>query len=184
MMRRFAAFALLAGLAAAPATAQPHGERIGQDVLADFVLDHRVAGGGNLIEERVPIGESVRSWTKMVTLQRFAGVAARRSAADYLEQIRVSLPSSCPGARTTPLAARQVDGRRAAAFRADCPRNPATSLPETFFMLAVEGAQDMHVVQVAFRRVPSEQDVVWAERHLDSVALCEAGDRRPVCLPD
>ena len=64
---------------------------------------------------------------------------------------------------------------------ADCPRNPQTGLPETFLILAIEGANDMHVAQVAFRRVPSAQDIAWAEAQLESVALCTGASREPVC---
>jgi hypothetical protein len=56
-------------------------------------------------------------------------------------------------------------------MRVDCPLNPATGLPETFFAKAVPGAADMHVAQVAFRRVPSAQDATWAERYLAGVTL-------------
>jgi hypothetical protein len=63
----------------------------------------------------------------------------------------------------------------AAQMRVDCPLNPTTGLPETFFAKAMPGRTDMHVAQVAFRRVPSAGDVAWAERYLAAVKLKPGG---------
>ena len=165
--------------AAPPSTAA---ETVGQAPLAGFVVGHRLERAGNLIEERVPAGENVNAWTRMVTVQRFAGIASRVSAVAYLENLRTNLlPQGCPGAVALPARAVTVSGRRAARLRADCPRNPATGLPETFLMLAIEGASDLHVAQVALRRVPSAADIAWAERQLASVVLCGPASREPVC---
>ena len=175
---------LVAAFATAAAAAPPPagGEYVAQAPIPGFVVAHRLERGGNLIEERVPQGESARAWTRMVTVQRFAGVARQASSSAYLENLRTNLlPRGCPGARTSVLRAVTVSGQRAARFRADCPRNPQTGLPETFLIVAIEGASDMHVAQVAFRRVPSAQDIAWAERQLGSVALCTAASREAVC---
>jgi hypothetical protein len=56
-------------------------------------------------------------------------------------------------------------------MRVDCPINPSTGKPETFFAKAMPSASDMHVAQVAFRRVPSSADTSWAENYLASVKL-------------
>lgn len=171
----FATFA-----AAAPPPSAP--ERIAQAPLAGFVVGHRLERGGNLIEERVPTGENVNAWTRMVTVQRFADVARQTTATAYLENIRTNLlPQSCPGARSMASRALLVSNRPAARLRVDCPRNPATGLPETFLMVAIQGANDLHVAQVAFRRVPSAADIAWAERQLGSVSLCTSGSREPAC---
>ena len=177
-MRVAIAVCVLLTLAAAPL---PAGERLVLAPLAGFALGYRVERDGNLIEERVPTGETVERWTRMVTIQRFAGAAARADAATYLGMIRASLPRDCPGGTTSAIRALTVSGRRAAQLRADCPRNPQTGLPETFEILAIEGASDMHVAQVAFRRVPSAADLAWSERQLASVALCTAASREPAC---
>ena len=103
----------------------------------------------------------------MVTTQRFAGVAKRTDANGFLQVMIEGLSGACPGAR---VAYRHPSGR-SAQMRVDCPVNPKTGLPETFFAKAMPGSADMHVAQVAFRRVPKADDVAWAERYLAGVML-------------
>ena len=169
----------LLNIAAGPPA--PAGERLALAPLPGFELAFREEGDGNLIEERSASGETVERWTRMVTIQRFAGVVQRADAATYLGTIRTNLPRSCPGGTTTAIRALTVSGHRAARLRADCPRNPQTGLPETFEIVAIEGADDIHVAQVAFRRVPSVADLAWSDRQLAGVALCTGSSREPAC---
>jgi hypothetical protein len=132
-----------------------------------FVVGYQVERNGNLIIEQVPSGENVDKWTRMVTTQRFAGVARRTDGNGFLQNMLNGLQRGCPGAKVT---YRRPSGK-AAQMRVDCPLNPGTGLPETFFAKAIPGASDMHVAQVAFRRVPNARDVAWAERYLAGVTL-------------
>ncbi len=132
-----------------------------------FIVAYRAGGQSGEIVEQVPKGESVQNWTRMITLQRFTAGASRMSAAQILDRMAAGLQASCPGGR--------ISGRRQsgglAQMRADCPNNPATGKPETFFAKALPGKSDMHMVQVAFRRVPTAADVRWAESYLAQVSL-------------
>jgi hypothetical protein len=166
--------------AAALAFAQP-GEWIVQAEVPGFVEAHRVESPAGMIVELIPQGETVDRWSRMVLVQRFTGVAERLRPQQLLDNIAQGLASGCPGAVTTPVETVQLSGRPAARMRADCPRNPGTGLPETFFALAIAGASDMHVAQVAFRRVPSRADTDWATRQMNSVLLCTAQSREPAC---
>lgn len=132
-----------------------------------FVVGYNLARDGNSIVEQVPAGETVEKWTRMVTTQRFAGVARRTDGNGFLQLMIDRLQQACPGAN---IAYRRTSGK-AAQMRIDCPFNPATGLPETFFAKAMPGASDMHIAQVAFRRVPSAQDIAWAQQYLASVSL-------------
>ena len=132
-----------------------------------FVVGYEVARDGNLIIEQVPAGENVEKWTRMVTTQRFAGAAGRLSANGLLQNMIDGLSGGCPGAT---IVYRRASGKNAQ-MRVDCPKNPKTGLPETFFAKAMAGASDMHVAQVAFRSVPKANDVAWAEKYLGSVSL-------------
>ena len=174
--------AIVAAMAAFPAAAQTGGgEHVGQAPLPGFFLAHRVEAGGSLIEERIPEGETVEAWSRMVTVQRFAGASRRLPPAVLLANIESNLRTSCPGATTTAISEATVSGRRAARMRADCPRLAETGLPESFVMLVIEGSSDLHVAQVAFRRVPTEADLAWADRHLASVVVCDRASREAVC---
>lgn len=161
---------------------QSGGEYVGQPALPGFVVGHSLARGGSSIEERVPQGETVHKWSRMVTVQRFAGVALNMAPAPYLQNIADNLlPRSCPGARASEVRTFAVAARPAAQMRVTCPLNPQTGLPETFYMRAIAGAQDLHVAQVAFRSVPSKADAQWAEKHLDQVTLCGPASNDAVC---
>jgi hypothetical protein len=135
--------------------------------LPGFVVGYDIARDGNSIVEQVPAGESVDKWTRMITTQRFAGSARRTDGNGFLQVMLDGLQRGCPGAK---VAYRHASGKTAQ-MRVDCPMNPATGLPETFFAKAMPGATDMHIAQVAFRRVPTAADVVWADRYLASVVL-------------
>ena len=142
-------------------------ETLARPPITGFITGYQVARNGSSIQEQVPAGENVEQWTRMVTSQRFAGVATRTNADGFLQLMLDGLSAACPGARTT---YRRPVGR-AAQMRIDCPLNPKTGLPETFFAKAIPGSADMHVAQVAFRRVPTAKDVSWAESYLAGVTV-------------
>jgi len=142
-------------------------ETLARPAVAGFVVGYEVARDGNLIQEQVPKGEDVDKWTRMVTTQRFAGVATRTDANGFLQVMIDGLSEGCPGAK---IVYRRTSGRTAQ-IRVDCPLNPKTGLPETFFAKAMAGSADMHVAQVAFRSIPKAGDAAWAERYLSSVAV-------------
>ena len=133
--------------------------------LPGFIVGYNVARDGNSIVEQVPVGETVEKWTRMVTTQRFAGAARRTDGNAFLQLMIDGLQAACPGAK---IAYRRTSGKTAQ-MRIDCPMNPVTGLPETFLAKAMPGAADMHIAQVAFRRVPSEGDIAWADRYLAGV---------------
>lgn len=171
----------LASVSMAAAQPEASGERIVQQPLVGFVSAHRQNLPHASIEEFVPQGETVERWTRMVTVFRFTGVAERATPLDYARQFVGGLPAACPGAEVSAPEAIQIGNRRAARTWARCPRVPQTGLPEAFYMFAIAGAADMHVVQVAFRRVPTAADLDFAAAQLASVQLCTAGSTEPAC---
>jgi len=142
-------------------------ESLASPPLPGFVTGYEFAKDGSSIVEQVPNGETVQKWTRMVTTQRFAGVAGRTDANGFLQLMLDGLERACPGAT---VAYRRV-AAGSAQMRVDCPLNPATRLPETFFARAIPGAGDMHVAQVAFRRIPDADEAAWAEKYLAEVQL-------------
>lgn len=167
-----------------PAAAQgaPPSEWVGQGPTPGLVIVHQLAEGGSMIVERVPRGETAARWTRMVLNQRFAGVIARGGTlSEWRGHFLEGLRTGCPGARVSEPARIDIVGRPAIEFRVDCPRNPATGAPETFLLRAIAGRADLHVAQVAFRHVPSAEEVAWARRHLATVTLCTGRIPSPVC---
>jgi len=176
-MRNILIAIVAAGLANSHAAAQPAGERLARPALAGFVTGYDANANGSAMLEQIPVGETVERWTRMVTTQRFARLAGKTDARTFLLELGASVSRACPGARTSPV---QMRGA-AAELRADCPLNPSTGKPETFLAKAMMGATDLHVAQVAFRRVPTNADLQWARDYLAGVALCRAGDVQAAC---
>jgi hypothetical protein len=175
---------VLAGyLAATAAWAAPPREWIGQASLPDLVVAFQQVADGSMMVERIPPGETVERWTRMVTTQRFAGVISRGgSLGEWHEYLVGGLANSCRNARSSEVTELRIAGRPAIEFRGDCPLNPATGQPETYFIRAIAGIADLHVAQVAFRRVPSAADAAWARAHLASVTLCRVNSTDAVCV--
>lgn len=179
MMRRLALSFLILPVAVA---AEPAGrEVLVAPPLAGFVTGHEASGERGSIREEVPRGETVQAWTRMVTTQRFTGLARIKPPMLYVRDSLAGLPRACPGARISPIAVARVSGRSAARVQVDCPRS-AGGRPETFILLAVSGPSgDMHVKQVAWRGGTTPQGLAWGRGFLAGVALCTAASREPAC---
>jgi hypothetical protein len=168
-------------LAAAGTQAQtPTTERLVSPAVPGFIIGYQAANTQQSILEEVPRGESVQSWTRMITTQRFVGLARRATVAQYAQNIMNAVPRSCPGAVTSPLSSLTVSGRPAVRFQLDCPRS-AGGKPETFILLAVAGASDIHVKQVAWRGGTTPAGLTWGRTLLAATAYCGAADRTPAC---
>lgn len=163
-----------------PPPATMPGERLFSPALAGFILGYEAASAAQTIREEILRGETVERWTRMVTTQRFTGLAARSSPAAYARTISASVPQACPGAAISPITNITVSGRAAARFQVDCPRNQAGQA-ETFILLAIAGQSDMHVKQVAFHGVKSAADLDWARGYLDHTVLCRPHDLQVGC---
>jgi hypothetical protein len=168
---------LLASFVASPAAA----EHLAALEVPGFVVGYEVANEREEIREEVPIGETVQDWTRMVTTQRFAGAGTRVTPTAFVEVVASNLVAGCPGARTSKVLTTPRGGRPAARMRAFCPLVAATGKPETFIMLVIAGTEDILVKQVAMRRIPTDEDVLWGEALLDAVVFCETGQTGGAC---
>ncbi len=180
---RFVARFLALALLAAPALAQnstAH-ERLEGPTLPEYVIGFHRANAEQSIREEVPRGENVQRWTRMVTTQWFKGLSAKINAADFARLMVRDFPAACPAGRVSAVQELTVSGRPAAQVRADCPLLRQTNRPETFVMLIVSGETDLMVRQVAFRSVPTAEDIEWADAVLGGTVWCKAGDLDPPC---
>lgn len=172
------------GILAAPlaAVAQPTDrEELVAPALPGFVLGYSAASDRQSIREEVPQGETVHAWTRMVTTQRFGGLARIKPVSAYVRDSLAGLPTACPGARISPVLGLRVSGAPAARVQVDCPRS-AGGRPETFILLAVAGPSgDMHVKQVAWRGGTTPEGLAWGRAFLAGVALCTTAGRAPAC---
>lgn len=167
---------------AAAATAAPDTDRLVQAPTPDLVVGFTQDTGTQSIEERVPKGETVEDWSRMVTTQWAKGAVANGvGPAVFAERMASGWTQSCAGGTVSPVRTISIGGRSGVEARFDCPLNTQTGKPETMFLRVIAGAADLHMVQVAFRHVPAATDVAWAQKHLASVAVCGAGDRAGLC---
>jgi hypothetical protein len=183
-MMAMARFLVTLAVLALPAgvSAQGAGERLVSPPLNGYVVGNQAANAAQSIREEVPRGQTVDHWARMVTTQRFTGLATRATPQAYARTITDSVPRACPGAAVSSIASLTVSGRPAARFQVDCPRNPAASgEAETFILLAIAGQSDMHVKQVAFRGAKTAADLAWARGYLDHTVLCGPRDARAGC---
>ena len=172
----------LAGLmlvASSAASAQSI-EHLAAPALPGFVVGYSAGNAQQSIREEIPRGETVEAWTRMVTTQRFMGLAQRTTPAAYAQSVLAPLPRACPGAAISPVANLTVSGRPAVRFQVDCPHS-AGGRPETFILLAVAGRSDMHVKQAAWRGGSTPATLSWGRQFIGGTVLCAAGDRAPAC---
>jgi len=182
MRRLRSATAMLAASAALLLGASPAAaERLLSPVQPGFVVGHEAANEQQSLLEEIPAGETVTEWTRMVTTQRFGGAASRLTPTGFLEVITRNLMAACPGAQASKVLTGTRGGHPSAQIRAFCPLLAQTGKPEAFIMLAITGESDVHVKQVAFRRVPTDEDIEWGEGVLAAVAFCETGQADDAC---
>lgn len=173
--------ALLACAAMLQIAATDGANRLVAPALPGFLVGFEASGGGETIREEVPTGETVQTWTRLVTTQRFEGLASSVTLPTYLANIGASVKVDCAGAMVADMPVSARNGHPAAQIRVDCPRVPSTGKPETFIMLAIADGRDVYVKQVAFRRVPTAEDIRWGETFLAAVTLCAPDPNGPGC---
>lgn len=149
-----------------------------EDVVAPtpkgFVSAYNAEQGGIRIEERVPKGETVDRWTRMITVQRMRG-GAQIGGPRLLAKLSSMFAQSCSGSIASPV----TTASEVASIRIDCPLNPETGKPETMFARAFTGTSDLLLVQYAFRSVPTSAQADEAESYLATVVRC--GGTAPAC---
>lgn len=173
-------FIMIATAIGSAAIGAPAAERLASPPLPQFVVGYSAGNTVQSIREEVPRGETVKDWSRMVTTQRFMGLAARATPAQYANNMLAGLPQKCPGAAISPVANLSVSGRPAIRFEVDCPAAPGRDR-EMFILLAVAGRADMHVKQVAFRGSLTPDSLAWGRNFVSSTVLCQPGVRQAGC---
>ena len=177
-MRWYVAIAL-SGIAAGAAAATA--EWSGRPAASGFVVGFDKANTEQAIVERIPADETVERWTRMLTSQRFVGRARDPGPRQLLVNMQGLMKGACPGGSTSEIVMMTVSGRAAARMRSDCPLNPQTGLPETYFIVAFGGTNDLFVEQVAFRRAPNAADLSFASKDLQQVRWCTTASKEAAC---
>ena len=143
--------------------------------------------------EHGPAGESIQSWTTMITLTGAKDLALNPAAnlTGYVGRITAGYEKHCPSTYAlNPLGPKVIDGHDAFAAVVSCGNvtEGTTSHSETAIILGIKGTSDYYTLQWAERGAASDKPLnlraeYWTARigQLDPVRLCPIipGERAP-----
>ena len=156
----------------------PGAEYLAMPIQPGFVVGHKETAQNGSIEERVPQGETVDDWTRIVTLIRLNSPIA---PSDYIANFTTGLRRNCPGASAEPPTPAKIGIHAALASRLDCPLNPQTGKPEVLFYRVFSAGGALFMTQVSFRYAPSGRDIAWAYEQIGGARLCGGVRPDPGC---
>lgn len=146
---------------------RPADREISLPAETSLVVGHQESEGRAVLVELVPTGETVRDFTRMVTLQTALGLGNVPEAA-YLEEFGARYGAACPNTNVTAV---PFGTQGASGLRLDCPRHPATDKTETVFVRVLDLGEDLGVVQITMRYFPMPADGSWARDYLGRVTV-------------
>ncbi len=125
-----------------------------------------------IINEMVPVAQTVENWTEMVTVQIFLGMTGVTP-----EQFRARMEGlwskACANTTSHPIANALENGYPAAVWLVTCPRNRDTGKPEYTWFKAIQGNDSFYVVQKAFKFEPSKEQIATWTLYLKRVTACD-----------
>ncbi|MCC0025351.1 MAG: hypothetical protein H6874_14185 [Hyphomicrobiaceae bacterium] len=146
----------------------------------DFELGYH-AGNENVdMSEYVPKGETVEDWTHMITVQVYFH-QGNVDPKQFSENLAGLVTQSCPGAMAVPVRDGTENGYPYAIWLYECPLNPDTAQPETFFSKAVSGNDAFYDVQYAVREEMSDDLIQPSVAFLRSVLVCDTRIPEQAC---
>lgn len=163
---------LVAAMAASVCVAQLQDENILTKLPDGFKIDFQQKNKDMLISEMVPVKQSVKSWTEMVTVQVFYGLKATPD--QFKARIESGLAAACPKSESRPVAQGEENGYPSMVWLQNCPLNKATGKPEITWFKAVQGNDSFYVVQKAFRFMPAQEQMTEALAYLGTVKVCDS----------
>lgn len=164
---------LLGLLAAPPAVAGPEGERLRQALPAGYKVAFSQRQERSAITEMIPRSESPGRWSEMLTTQAFPGGQADATPESFFRRITAYWKQLCPRSEARLLQRGEENGYPFALWQTACPLNKATGRPEYTWFKAVQGRDSFYLVQKAWRRRPTPDDVQHWTRYLQSVDVCD-----------
>lgn len=171
-LRALAAAAVIAAFILAPARAQLVNENLLVTMPPDYKVGWQDRNAQRQISEMVPTGESVETWTEMVTVQIFFGLKTPPQL--FRARAGALWAKACPNSLSQPIAQGPERGYPTEVWMQVCLSNPQTKKPEHTFFKAIQGNDSLYVVQKAFRYEPSREEVTTWTRYLKSVLVCDS----------
>jgi hypothetical protein len=119
----------------------------------------------------VPVAQTVKDWTEMVTVQVFHDLKA--TPEQFKARIDKEGPAACAGIESNPVAQGDENGYAYMVWLQSCPLNKATGRPEITWFKAIAGNDSFYVVQLAFKAWPSKDQITSWMHYLGSVKVCD-----------
>ncbi|HLN07995.1 MAG TPA: hypothetical protein VK281_03390 [Xanthobacteraceae bacterium] len=123
------------------------------------------------ITEMVPTGETVESWTEMVTVQTFPGLTA--TPEQFESHLVEDWRGACPKSDYQRIAQGTESGYAFVLWLLSCPLNKVSGKPEITWFKAIRGNDSLYVVQKAFRFAPSKEQIVTWMAFLKDAKVCD-----------
>jgi hypothetical protein len=158
---------------ATAAAAQLVNENLLVAVPDGYKIDYGDKKNTMIINEMVPVTESIKNWSEMVTVQIFLGMKDV-TPEEFKGRMEGLWRSACPQAESHPVASGDENGYAAAVWLMSCPLNPTTGKPEMTWFKAIQGKDSFYLVQKAFKFAPSKEQVVEWTGYLKQVSVCDS----------
>jgi hypothetical protein len=148
----------------------------------DFEVGYTAKQGKISLTEYVPRGESVKNWSRMITVNILFG-AGRRSGDAFARDLAARWRATCPGGQGIKSKSGSENGYPFSLWVFGCPLNPQTKKPETMFLKTISGNDSFYDLQYAYRRAVTAEMVKPAVQYLSTVRACDTRLAARRCPP-
>jgi len=163
----------ISGCAGSPKSKGLSDEQFFYAVPKGWVLGFSERQGNMLMKEFVPEGETVENWNEMLTTQIFYG-GVNQSPDAFASGMRRLWKKHCPRSLVSLGKSGKENGYSFEFWQQICNKNPKTNRPEVTFIKAIEGNDSFYVVQKAWKRLPTDEEIRNWSKNLRYAHVCDS----------
>jgi hypothetical protein len=171
-LRTLLSTALASLLLTGAATAQLVNENLLVGLPAGFKVAFQDRKPNVQMTEAIPSGETLETWTEMITIQVFSGM--KSTPDQFRSRLEQFWRGACADGRGDEITKGAEKGYPFMIFVLSCPLNPKTGKPEITWFKAVQGNDSFYLVQKAFKSMPSKDQVTQTMQYLGAVTVCDS----------
>lgn len=138
-----------------------------------YVMANQQRKGDIAITEMIPKGETLDNWSEILTSQIFFN-GADLPIDRYKAFIAKQFHDGCDTSETVPIADGVENGYKFAFWLQTCHYDDAAKKPEITWIKMINGNDASYVVQEAFHREPSKEEVVKWSKFFRTVSVCDS----------
>jgi hypothetical protein len=124
------------------------------------------------MQEFVRPPDTVEDWSRMITVQIYRALK-NTNPDSFADRLATSWTSSCADGSAQRVKEGNENGYPIVVWLYVCPLNPATHKPETMWLKAISGADNLYVTQYAAREEPTKETITPAMEFLRKVVVCD-----------